>query len=105
VGTWHGFARRGHDWLRGSGPGLVSLALLVGAGAGAGAVGFRYLILGFTELFTGRRDFSSSGHAASPHFPGLGMFFVLLVPVIGGLIYGQLVDRFAREARGHGVPK
>ena len=33
------------------------------------------------------------------------MFFVLLVPVIGGLIYGQLVDRFAREARGHGVPK
>jgi hypothetical protein len=33
------------------------------------------------------------------------MFFVLLVPVIGGLIYGPLVDRFAREARGHGVPE
>jgi CIC family chloride channel protein len=63
------------------------------------------LILGFTELFTGRRDFSDAGHAASPHFPGLGIFFVLLVPVIGGLIYGPLVDRFAREARGHGVPE
>ncbi|MGH3827083.1 MAG: hypothetical protein ACRDQX_07905 [Pseudonocardiaceae bacterium] len=35
--------RRGYDWLRGSAPGLVPLALLVGAGAGA--VGFRYLIL------------------------------------------------------------
>jgi CIC family chloride channel protein len=33
------------------------------------------------------------------------MFFVLLVPVIGGLIYGPLVDRFARETRGHGVPE
>ena len=33
--------------------GLTVLALLVGAGAGAGAVGFRYMILGFTYLFCG----------------------------------------------------
>jgi CIC family chloride channel protein len=68
-------------------------------------VGFRYLILAFTRLFTGRSDYSDAGHAASPHFPGLGMLFVLVVPVIGGLVYGPLVDRFAREARGHGVPE
>ena len=26
-------------------------------------------------------------------------------PVVGGLIYGPLIARFAREARGHGVPE
>jgi chloride channel protein, CIC family len=28
---------------------------------------------------------------------------VLAVPVLGGLLYGPLIQRFAREARGHGV--
>ncbi len=97
--------RVGSDWLRGSPTGLVPLALLVGAGAGGGAVLFRYLILWVTELATGRRDYSNAGHAGSPHLPGLGIYFVLLVPVIGGLIYGPLIDRFAKEARGHGVPE
>lgn len=83
----------------------MPLALLVGAGAGVGAVGFRYLILWFTEAFTGRADFSDAGRVASPHFPGLGVFFVVVVPVIGGLVYGPIVDRFAKEARGHGVPE
>jgi CIC family chloride channel protein len=94
-----------HDWLRGSASGLIALAVVTGAGAGAGAIGFRYLILAFTKLFTGRSDYSNAGHVASSHLPGLGIFFVVLVPVIGGLVYGPLVDRFAREARGHGVPE
>jgi chloride channel protein, CIC family len=84
---------------------LTALALLVGAGAGAGAVGFRYMILGFTELFTGHRDYSAVGHAPNPELPGLGVWFVLLAPVVGGLLYGPLVSRFAPEARGHGVPE
>lgn len=93
------------DWIRGSASGLVPLGLLVGAGAGAGAVLFRYLILWVTELATGRHDYSNAGRIGSPHLPGLGVYFVLLVPVIGGLIYGPLIDRFAKEARGHGVPE
>ena len=28
-----------------------------------------------------------------------------MIPVVGGLIYGPLIYRFAREARGHGVPE
>ena len=96
---------RGHDWLRGSGGGLIALAVLTGAGAGLAAVAFRYLVLGITYAFTGRGDYSDAGRVASPHLPGLGIFFVVLVPVIGGLLYGPLVDRFAREARGHGVPE
>jgi chloride channel protein, CIC family len=84
---------------------LTVLALLVGVGAGVGAVGFRYMILGFTYLFSGHRDYSSVGHAANPLVPGLGMWFVVAAPVLGGLIYGPLVSRFAPEARGHGVPE
>ncbi len=96
---------RGHDWLRDSSPGLVGLAVIVGAGAGLGAVVFRYLILGFTEFFTGTADYSDAGRVANPHLPGLGVWFLLLAPVLGGLIYGPLVNRFAPEARGHGVPE
>lgn len=85
--------------------GLTVLALLVGVGAGVGAVAFRYMILGVTYLLSGHRDYSAAGHAANPLIPGLGMWFVLVVPVVGGLIYGPLVSRFAPEARGHGVPE
>ncbi|MGI8507681.1 MAG: chloride channel protein [Solirubrobacteraceae bacterium] len=63
------------------------------------------MILGFTYLFTGHRDYSAVGHASNPQLPGLGIWFVVLAPVIGGLIYGPLVARFAPEARGHGVPE
>jgi CIC family chloride channel protein len=92
------------EWV--SGPsGLLALALLVGIGAGLGAIAFRLLIEGFTYLFTGQADYGAGGHQANPFLPGMGIWFVALVPIVGGLIYGPLVDRFAREARGHGVPE
>ncbi len=84
---------------------LTALALLVGAGAGAGAIAFRYMILGLTYVFTGHRDYSAAGHAPDSWVPGLGIYFVVLAPVLGGLLYGPLVSRFAPEARGHGVPE
>lgn len=95
---------RWREWLGGS-QGLVALALVVGVGAGAGAIGFRYLILGLTEVFSGHADPSAAGHIANAHVPGLGIWFVVLAPVVGGLAYGPLVSRFAPEARGHGVPE
>jgi CIC family chloride channel protein len=93
------------DWLRGSPSGMVSLALIVGFGAGLGAVVFRELIALFTLVFTGTRDYAATPGAANPAVPGLGPWFLLAVPVLGGLLYGPLIDRFAREARGHGVPE
>ncbi|HEY5196286.1 MAG TPA: chloride channel protein [Solirubrobacteraceae bacterium] len=81
------------------------MALIVGAGAALGAAGFRLLIFAFTWLVTGHQQFGQQGHAASLHLPWLGIWFVLIVPVLGGLIYGPLIARFAREARGHGVPE
>ncbi len=100
---------RARAWMRASvasgSTALTVLALLVGAGAGAGAVGFRYMILGLTYVFTGHRDYSAVGHAPDPWLPGLGIWFVVLAPVVGGLLYGPLVSYFAPEARGHGVPE
>jgi chloride channel protein, CIC family len=101
----YGRLTRAYDWLRGTQTGLVALALAVGAGAGAGAVLFRYLILAFTYAFTGRRDYSAAGHAAYGYFHGLGFWFIVFTPVVGGLLYGPLIYFFAREARGHGVPE
>ncbi|MBY8877320.1 chloride channel protein [Actinacidiphila acidipaludis] len=81
------------------------LALVVGCGAGLGAIAFRWLIQTCTRLLAGHADYSAAGHAANPHVPWLGRWFVVLAPVLAGLVYGPLVQRFAREARGHGVPE
>ena len=78
--------RRWHDWLRGAPAGLVVLALTVGAGAGLGAIAFRYLILGFTRLFSGSADYSAAPRAPHPWLPALGPWFVVLAPVVGGFL-------------------
>jgi CIC family chloride channel protein len=84
---------------------MFMLALLIGAGSGLGAVAFRYLIYFFTWLATGHDEFGQQGRTASAHLPWLGPAFFVAIPVIGGLLYGPLIYRFAREARGHGVPE
>ncbi len=91
--------------LRAGRSGLLVLALAVGAGAAGFAVLFRWLIRTFTLLLSGHRDYSATPGAGNPHLPGLGPWFVLLAPVVAGLVYGPLVHFFAREARGHGVPE
>ncbi|MFE3518269.1 chloride channel protein [Streptomyces sp. NPDC059166] len=83
----------------------MALAILVGAGAGLGSIVFRWCIQSFTRLFSGHADYAASPGDANPHLPWLGPFFVLVAPVVAGLLYGPLVNRFAKEARGHGVPE
>src|SRR5271154_4586503 len=87
--------------------GLVSLsilALIVGVVTGFGAVGFRDLIgLIHNVLFLGKwavRYDANLFTPASPWGP-----FVILVPVLGGVAVTFLVNTFAPEARGHGVPE
>ena len=92
-------------WLAASKLGLLAMALIVGVGSGLAAAAFRELIYLVTWLFTGHQTFGQQGHAPSAHLAFLGIFFVLVVPVIAGAVYGPLIQRFAREARGHGVPE
>ncbi len=96
---------RAAAWLRAGRGGMFLLALVVGAGAGLGAVAFRYLIYFFTWLATGHSEFGQGGYVGSSHLPWLGLGFFVVIPVIGGLVYGPLIYRWAREARGHGVPE
>jgi len=97
--------RRLAGWLRANRLGLFCAAIVVGVGSGLGAAAFRYLIYGFTWLATGHDSFGQQGWVASDHLPWLGVGFFVVIPVIGGLLYGPLISRFAREARGHGVPE
>ncbi|MFH1003608.1 MAG: chloride channel protein [Chloroflexota bacterium] len=85
------------SWLRSSDTvtGLV-LAVVVGLMSGLGAVAFRWLIKSFQSLFFG---------GGSQLLPFLGDYYVILMPVAGGLLVGPLVYFLAREARGHGVPE
>ena len=92
-------------WMRANRLGLFCVAILVGLGAGLGAVAFRYLIYGFTWLATGHDEFGQDGWVGSDHLPWLGIGFFVVIPVVGGLLYGPMISRFAREARGHGVPE
>ena len=99
------FAARIPTWLRGSRSGLLVVAVVVGVASGLGAVGFRYLVQGVTWLATGHQEFGQQGHVASSHASWLGVGFYVLVPAVGGLVFGPVVYRYAREARGHGVPE
>jgi len=98
-------AARVSAWLRGSRFGLLAVALVVGVASGLGAVAFRYLIGGITWLATGHAEFGQDGYVGSAHLPWLGLGFFVVISALGGALYGPLVYRFAREARGHGVPE
>ena len=84
--------------------GLSILALVVGVVTGFGAVFFRMLIaLIHNVAFLGKFSFVFDANQFTPPSPWGA--FVILVPVIGGLIVVFLVVNFAPEARGHGVPE
>jgi CIC family chloride channel protein len=84
--------------------GLSLLALVVGMITGIGAVVFRALI-GFIHnlFFLGSLSYVYDANQFT--LPGPWGPFIILVPVIGGLIVTFLVVNFAPEARGHGVPE
>ena len=87
---------RAADALRTSNGGLLALAVVVGAGAGLGAVVFRWLIKTFTEICPGYADYAGRGHVANPHVPALGIYFVLLTPVLAG----SCTDRWSTSSPG-----
>ncbi len=75
---------------------LLLAAILVGIGGGYGAVAFRYLIEGEEDL--------AFGHFA-PALHALGPAQVVPVLIVGGVLTAFIVNRFAKEAKGHGVPE
>jgi chloride channel protein, CIC family len=93
-----------HETRRLSLPVLCLLALAVGVVTGLGAVAFRDLIgVVHNVLFLGRFSFFYDASQFTPPSPWGA--FVILVPVIGALGVTFIVNNFAPEARGHGVPE
>ncbi len=74
----------------------VILSIIVGVGAGFGALIFWKLIEYVSKLFF-------EGGATA--FGFLGDHYVIILPVLGGLIIGPIIYFFAREARGEGPPE
>lgn len=84
--------------------GLTALAITIGAIVGLVAVGFYYLISGWSYLTTGYTDYPA--HAGAAHgFLGLAPAFIIAVPVLSALLYGPVVEYFTPGSRGHAVPE
>jgi len=74
----------------------VILAAVVGIIAGFGAVVFWKLIEIFSWFF-----FKGGAVALAP----LGDYYVILVPAVGGLLFGPIIHFVSREAKGEGPPE
>lgn len=75
---------------------LMVLSIVVGVLTGLGSVGFIRILGWVTHL---ARDGVAGALAV------FGPAQIVLVPALGGLLAGPLLERFAREAKGHGVPE
>jgi CIC family chloride channel protein len=83
---------------------LTLLGLLLGIVTGVGAVLFRELInLLHNLFFAGHFTFAYDANVFTA--PSRWGAFVVLTPVVGGVIVTFLVRNFAPEAKGHGVPE
>jgi CIC family chloride channel protein len=83
---------------------LSILAVATGLITGLGAVLFRKLIAVIHNLFfLGNFSFSYDANIFTP--PGPWGAWIILAPVIGGIVVTALVTNFAPEAKGHGVPE
>jgi len=85
-------------------PILVVLAFVVGVVAAIGAVVFRAMIAAVHNLFfLGTFSFVYDANFFGPDSPWGPL--IILAPVVGGLVVVWLVQTFAPEAKGHGVPE
>jgi CIC family chloride channel protein len=75
---------------------LLVMAVVVGVTTGLAAVFFIRLIAYIQFFFYG---------GGEKILPELGRLWLIVVPVIGGLLVGPVIAIFAPEAKGHGVPE
>lgn len=76
---------------------VLITSILVGIGTGLGAIAFIWFIEQFQGLFL---ELIYNQLAV-----WLGLAAIIIIPALGGLIAGPLINKFAREAKGHGVPE
>jgi CIC family chloride channel protein len=77
---------------------VIVIALLIGTSAGYIAAGFRSLISLFQTNLWGPGALVDAVRSVP-------WYFRLLIPAVGGVIVALFVNRYAPEAKGHGVPE
>ena len=92
-----------HAWatLLGRGPGKLQfwlIALCVGIVAGFVAVAFRIGIDVLQETFYGANDKTLASYAAALHWT-----WIVIIPVIGGLVVGVILNLFTPDGRARSV--
>jgi CIC family chloride channel protein len=91
--AWQVLRRRGPDQVQ-----FWFIALIVGIAAGFAALGFRYAVAAAQTYVYGTNDVMLATVART-----LPWYWVLSVPIIGGLIVGQLLHHFTPDARVRAV--
>lgn len=87
--------------IRIKGPGQIQfwvIALMIGIAAGFATVVFRVVISELQALIYGADDITLASTAS--HLP---WYWVLTVPVVGGLIVGAILHRYTPDGRGRSV--
>jgi CIC family chloride channel protein len=92
-----GIVSRIIEYLKpGSAGAFLLAAVFVGLGTSLGGVLFIGLIDWVTQFFF---DWLPG------LFPQLGLYWLIFIPMLGGLLTGPIINYFAKEAKGHGVPE
>lgn len=78
---------------------LIGMSIIVGLGTAFGAIIFMKLINYFRHIFFGYSE------QVLTELVGSFNYWIPLIPMVGGLIVGPIVYKFAIEAKGHGVPE
>jgi CIC family chloride channel protein len=78
---------------------MIIIAIFIGVLAGFAAIGIRALILAISNI-----SFTGAGNLLE-NIMSTSWYWIILIPIIGGLIVGPIIHFFAPEAKGHGVPE
>ncbi len=78
---------------------LVVVAVVIGLLGGLSAVGFRALIEAVNLAAWHRAQYTLE------YIRQLPIWWKIAAPMLGGAVVGFIVNRFAHEAKGHGVPE
>lgn len=78
---------------------MIILAIIIGILGGFGGIGIRWLIKFISDL-----SYPGPGNILE-NILATRWYWILIIPVIGGLIVGPIIYFLAPEAKGHGVPE